>query len=441
MPVRKVDGGWQWGRHGKVYSTKEEAEEQEQAAYANGYTGDSALAFDRATVRSFDKDGRLHIELTPISKANVCPYYGREIPNSRSLGLQPDKVYYLLRDPKELAKAASTFNNIPLLNEHIPVTAADPQKMAVVGSTGTDSEFDGTYLKNSLVVWDADSIAGIETDEKKELSSAYRYVADMTPGVHEGQPYDGVMRDIVGNHVALVIEGRAGSDVVVGDSIPLELKEMAKAKQLAAALKPFLAQDADLEEVEKAVKKNLELEEEEKDERERKDIKAKEKRDEYEEKKLDREDESLGEKAKDKKSKDKKAMDEESEEKDKKAEDEDDEDEEDKAAMDAALIRKAEENVMGRIRQANEARECVRPLVGDVSLVAMDSAESIYRFALDSIGANHKGVHPSALKSMVEFSISQKSDARKPNHGLGMDSAATTSFAKAFPGATKMKRS
>lgn len=423
MPVRKVDGGWQWGNHGKVYPTKEEAEEQEQAAYANGYAGDSALAFDRATVRSFDKDGRLHIEVTPISKANVCPYYGREIPNSRSLGLQPDKVYYLLRDPKELAKAASTFNNIPLLNEHIPVTAADPQKMAVVGSTGTDAEFDGTYLKNSLVVWDADSIAGIETDEKKELSSAYRYVADMTPGVHEGQPYDGVMRDIVGNHVALVIEGRAGSDVVVGDSLSLELKEMAKAKQLAAALKPFLAQDAGLEEVEKAVKKNLELEEEEKEERD------------------DKKDKAMDEDKDESKKEDKKAEDEESDKKDKKAEDEDDEDKEDKAAMDAALIRKAEENVMGRIRQANEARECVRALVGDVSLVTMDSAEDIYRFALDSVGANHKGVHPSALKSMVEFTISQKSEARKPATTIGMDSAATTSFAKAFPGATKMKRS
>lgn len=138
------------GKSRQGYPTKEEAEKQEQAAYANGYAGDSALAFDRATVRSFDKDGRLHIEVTPISKANVCPYYGREIPNSRSLGLQPDKVYYLLRDPKELAKAASTFNNIPLLNEHIPVTASAPQKMAVVGSTGTDAEFDGTYLKTLL---------------------------------------------------------------------------------------------------------------------------------------------------------------------------------------------------------------------------------------------------------------------------------------------------
>lgn len=422
MPVHEKSGKWFWGKEGP-FDTKEKAEEVERAAYANGYAGDTALAFDRATVRSFDKDGRLHIEVTPISKANICPYYGREIPNSKALGLQPDKVYYLLRDPKELAKAANTFNNIPLLNEHIPVTAADPQKMAVVGSTGTDAEFDGTYLKNSLVVWDADSIAGIETDEKKELSSAYRYVADMTPGVHEGQSYDGVMRDIVGNHVALVIEGRAGSDVVVGDSLSLELKEMAKAKQLAAALKPFLAQDADLEEVEKAVKKNLELEEEEKEERDDKKNKA------------------MDEDKDESKKEDKKAEDEESDKKDKKDEDEDDEDKEDKAAMDAALIRKAEENVMGRIRQANEARECVRALVGDVSLVAMDSAEDIYRFALDSVGANHKGVHPSALKSMVEFTISQKSEARKPSVTIGMDSAATTSFAKAFPGATKMKRS
>ncbi|HDR2874334.1 TPA: DUF2213 domain-containing protein [Enterobacter roggenkampii] len=422
MPVEEKNGKWYWGKEGP-FDTKAKAEEVERAAYANGYAGDSALAFDRATVRSFDNDGRLHIEVTPISKANICPYYGREIPNYKSLGLQPDKVYYLLRDPEELKKAAPTFNNIPLLDEHIPVTADDPQKMSVVGSTGTDSDFAHPYLNNSLVVWDSNSIAGIESDEKKQLSSAYRYRADMTPGVYEGQPYDGVMRDIVGNHVAIVIEGRAGPDVVVGDSLSLELKEMAKAKQLAAALKPFLAQDADLEEVEKAVKKNLELEEEEKEERD------------------DKKDKAMDEDKDESKKEDKKAEDEESDKKDKKAEDEDDEDKEDKAAMDAALIRKAEENVMGRIRQANEARECVRALVGDVSLVAMDSAEDIYRFALDSVGANHKGVHPSALKSMVEFTISQKSEARKPATTIGMDSAATTSFAKAFPGATKMKRS
>lgn len=33
------------------------------------------LAFDRASMRSFDGNGRLQVKLSNISKANVCPYY------------------------------------------------------------------------------------------------------------------------------------------------------------------------------------------------------------------------------------------------------------------------------------------------------------------------------------------------------------------------------
>ena len=206
-------------------------------------------------------------------------------------------------------------------------------------------------------------------------------------------------------------------------------------KKLMAIITPMLASDEKPEDVEKKVQKVVDDE-----------ATQAEKDNESEAERLKREEKELKEREeRERKDRDrdrKEAEDEEDDGKDKKkAEDEDDEDKEDKAAMDAALIRKAEENVMGRIRQANEARECVRSLVGDVSLVAMDSAESIYRFALDSIGADHKGVHPSALKSMVEFAINQKSEVRKPTNVIGMDSAATTSFARAFPGATKMKRS
>jgi hypothetical protein len=39
MPVRKVNGGYQWGTHGKVYPTRAQAERQGRAAYANGYKG------------------------------------------------------------------------------------------------------------------------------------------------------------------------------------------------------------------------------------------------------------------------------------------------------------------------------------------------------------------------------------------------------------------
>ena len=37
MPVRKVEGGYQWGTSGKVYKTKTEAEKQGRAIRASGY--------------------------------------------------------------------------------------------------------------------------------------------------------------------------------------------------------------------------------------------------------------------------------------------------------------------------------------------------------------------------------------------------------------------
>ena len=37
MPVRKVKGGYQWGKGGKVYPTRKQAEAQARAAYASGY--------------------------------------------------------------------------------------------------------------------------------------------------------------------------------------------------------------------------------------------------------------------------------------------------------------------------------------------------------------------------------------------------------------------
>jgi len=178
-----------------------------------------ALALDRAaSARDYDVDGRLHVASANISKANICPYVGAEIPDWQRLRLDPGKTYMLLRHPDELKKAAATFNNLPILTRHVAVNAADHRPDLTVGSTGTDAAFVGPYLKNSLVVWAQDAIDAIEDDSQRELSAAYRYEIDMTPGTFMGQRYDGVMRNIVGNHLALVSAGRAGSDVVVGDA-------------------------------------------------------------------------------------------------------------------------------------------------------------------------------------------------------------------------------
>ena len=37
MPVRKVNGGYQWGTRGKVYPTRAQAEAQGRAIIASGY--------------------------------------------------------------------------------------------------------------------------------------------------------------------------------------------------------------------------------------------------------------------------------------------------------------------------------------------------------------------------------------------------------------------
>lgn len=383
-----------------------------------------SLAFDRASVRSFDGNGRLQVKLSNISKANVCPYFGREIPGAEKLGLEPDKIYQLWRHPDELKKAAATFNNIPLLSIHTPDFPGDPPREYRVGVTHSNADFDGTYLTNGLSVWDDSAIAGIETEEQEELSSSYQYVADMTPGVTpNGEPYDGIMRDIIGNHVALVERGRAGSDVLVADSLPPELNHMRKHKVAAirATLKPLLAQDADLEaEVRKAL---LALDEAEKE-------------DEKENKPADDEDD-------DEKDKKKTADDEDDEEdKDKKKTAEDEDDEEDdkvsKTAMDSAIrlaadsaTKKAAEN----FRKIREAEQVVRPLIGDV--VAMDSAEDVYRTALEQSGVDIAGVHPSAYPAMVKMAISQKENSRPV---IAQDSASVSEFENAFPTAGKLKR-
>lgn len=200
------------------------------------------LALDKSA-RTIDADGRLHVAKSHISKAAVNPYYGKEIPDYDSLGLQPDKVYYLLRDPVELERGADTFARLPVLKDHVPVTVDSPQPDLVIGAIGSDVSFNKPYLDADIVIWDKDSIAAVESGQVKELSCGYRYVPVMESGEYDGVHYDGRMTEIRGNHLALVESGRAGNDVVVGDSNTLNEVDMrkGKARQVLMALDATLS--------------------------------------------------------------------------------------------------------------------------------------------------------------------------------------------------------
>lgn len=164
-------------------------------------------AFDKKSARSFDADGRMRVRDCVISVGEINPYYGREIPNYKALGLDANKVYDLYRDPVELERAAPSFNG-PLMIRHVAQTANEPRK-EYIGGTVYDVRFVDGKVRADLLVMDQQAIDYVQSGELADLSSSYRYTADMTPGEVNGRKYDGRMTDIQGNHVALVEDGRA----------------------------------------------------------------------------------------------------------------------------------------------------------------------------------------------------------------------------------------
>lgn len=215
-----------------------------------------ALALDaQGSRRRIDENGYLHVSQTHLTKEQVVPYYGKEIPGWEEHGLEPERVYYGYRPADEIEKASDMFNGMPLLVIHQQDSAHAPLKEVRVGSIGTTPVWDAPYLDNSITVTDQSAIDAINDESLREISCAYFYDPDFTPGEFNGARYDFVMRNIRGNHVALVRDGRAGPDVCVHDAMPSKLKKVLKPMKLtrtqvavraalASTLKPLLAQDA-----------------------------------------------------------------------------------------------------------------------------------------------------------------------------------------------------
>lgn len=424
-----------------------------------------AYDFKGPSRRTFDVDGRMFVADCRISKANVCPYYGREIPGYEVLGLDPNKVYQLYRDPAELERAAPTFANLQLMLVHIPVNAEEPAIELTVGTIGSDVRFEAPYLIASLKVWVADGIALIESKAQAQLSCSYRYTPVMDPGVTpEGVAYDGRMCNIIGNHVALVEEGRAGPDVVVNDQLTAEVmpvkfpKFLAAVKsflksdadpvavdaaitavmadgkprataflRIAAALKPLMAKDADFSVlaadagVEAEMKKAEDATDpdEEEDDPERPGFKRKKKA-------ADAADPDGGPPAG--KIKEFPNMDAalDAQIKSRKLVTADDA----KAMADAAGV-DATAKATAHINALHAARADVLPLVGTV---ALDSAEAVYRYAFDKLGIKIEGVHASAFAALVEAEKGKRAASTAKPVGSRMAADSANAISDAIPG-------
>jgi hypothetical protein len=106
----------------------------------------------------------------------------------------------------------------------LPISATAHRPDLVVGVV-LNPEWRDPDLIAELIFWDDDAIARIgraEASGKKGqgLSCGYRYEVDLQPGRVDGQSYEGVMRRLSANHLALVDSPRVSS-AVVGDSAAL----------------------------------------------------------------------------------------------------------------------------------------------------------------------------------------------------------------------------
>jgi len=349
-----------------------------------------------------DGNGYWEIKHNPISKVGVFPYMGRSISDE----CEPDKVYYVYRSAETLSQSVPTWDNPPkpFINDH---------EMLGEGFSKIDDRpvqgvihnpvFEDDVLYADISVY-SESLKDKIANGKKELSLGYFCKYRKEKGVYKGQAYDFVQEDMVGNHIALVDNGRCGSDVKVFDSkctmdsldISVDNIEELKTKPEDAMITTE-TKDSEMEKEE--IKKEVEVKDEElekkeevketvKDEDEKEEEKKAEDKcgkdeDSEEEKKAEDEEVSPadvmaflkmileevrsinGKKTTDEEEKEEKAEDEDD---DKKSEDEDDDKKESEDEDEEEEKKEAKDSSDAIVTFAKDSREAPKSIMDDVAL-------------------------------------------------------------------------
>ena len=201
------------------------------------------------TNRSYDDNGFLRVKDCVLTAEEVSDYLGREIGGWREIGLKPDEIYGIYRPLEEIEKAVTTYNNLPLTDNHINITPQNPHRERYFGTSGSHSRVQDKQLVNDIIVWVGKGIDEIEqatkdpTRGRKDLSCGYTYDLVQESGEFDGKPYQFKMINIQANHVALVKEARVSGAGIADNrttkgkiSMPFNLK-------LVKALKGLFASD------------------------------------------------------------------------------------------------------------------------------------------------------------------------------------------------------
>jgi hypothetical protein len=170
---------------------------------------------DRLTVTNARKTAAGYLVADArFARSGLYSYAGSEV------GKPEMDTVVVYRPPEQVFSqdAMASFAHRPITNEH-PDTMVDASnwKGLAVGFTDGTVARDGDFVRVPMMVTDAATIAAYD-DGKAELSAGYDCELEFTAGTTpEGAHYDATMKDIRGNHIAIVDRGRAGSECRIGD--------------------------------------------------------------------------------------------------------------------------------------------------------------------------------------------------------------------------------
>lgn len=121
------------------------------------------------------------------------------------------------RPPEEVSRPDSllSMGGLPVTLEHPPqLLTPDTVRQHTRGHSGTQVEFSDGFVHGTVTLTDREAIEAVKRRDAVELSVGYRCDYDPTPGTApDGTRYDGVQRNISGNHLAVTRKARAGSEV------------------------------------------------------------------------------------------------------------------------------------------------------------------------------------------------------------------------------------
>lgn len=194
----------------------------------------------KSSAREKDANGYLIIKNNPIAKAGVFDYLESEVKKDGS----QDKVVKVLRSFEDLEAKKDKFAKKPIVFGHQWV---GEQTDLVAGAIVGEVTANYPYLYADLIIYSQELIKAIEDNAIVELSPAYDLNLINQGGIYNGESYE-LQQDLLNvNHLAVVREGRSGSDLRVLDSKNKGVKDMEFLELLTKSLKRVMDENPEME--------------------------------------------------------------------------------------------------------------------------------------------------------------------------------------------------